>query len=141
VAFAPDRGVQKPLPAPLAGAGIGSPDFHMVQGNGLSLVVVLSADRVTHTILAAGPLGMQLGPGFKFTMGEKHAVSEQTPEGTYVGFPDSGFKRIDVVLAGDLEREFRKYESEHKNASLAEFLRSRPLAKDPLIKKLLDAAK
>jgi hypothetical protein len=137
--FEADQGVRKDLPAP-SGA-VGSPDLQMVQGNGLSLVVIVSEGRATHTILSAGSLGMALGPGFKFTMGEKHAITEQTPEGFYVGFPDSGFKRVDVVMDESLVKKFRKLEAENKEASLVDFLRGQPLAKAPPVRKLLDAAK
>ncbi len=139
--FEPEQGVRKPLPAALAGSGIGSPDVQILQGNGLSLVVIVSEGRATHTILSAGPLGMNLGPGFRFTMGEKHAVTPQTPEGFYVGFPESGFKRVDAEMDENLAKKFRKLEAENKNASLAAFLRTQPLAKAPLVRKLLDSAK
>ncbi|HVE40161.1 MAG TPA: hypothetical protein VNM14_09755 [Planctomycetota bacterium] len=139
--FEPEQGVRKSLPAPLAGSAAASPDVQILQGNGLSLVVIVSEGRATHTILSAGPLGMSLGPGFRFTMGEKHAVTETTPEGFYVGFPDSGFRRVDAEMDATLVKRFRKLEVEKKDASLAAFLRTQPLAKTPLVRKLLDSAK
>lgn len=134
--FEPDRGTKKPLPE-TEGGGAG---VQMLSRDGVSLVVVLRGGRPTHTVLAAGPMGTQLEPGVTLTLGEKTWTAD-TPEGLYVGFPESGFQKVDAAVTESLVATFRKYEAENKGATLSDFLRSQPIGKHALIRKLLKSAK